>query len=122
MDSYEGVKRWNVDNEHDDRISVSNNNESFHSRVDSFTSDSRRRHSLDVSGVGEMNLSFGIGEDPRILFAMVFAALIHDTGHTGVPNSILVEEEDEMAILHNDVSVAEQNSLHVAFSTYAPAR
>jgi hypothetical protein len=43
---------------------------------------------LDVSGVGEMNLSFGIGEDPRILFAMVFAALIH--------------EEDEMAILHNE--------------------
>lgn len=105
-----------LNNEHDDRISVSNNNESFHSRVDSFTSDSRRRHSLDVSGVGEMNLSFGIGEDPRILFAMVFAALFHDAGHTGVPNSILVEEEDEMAILHNDVSVAEQNSLHVAFS------
>ena len=31
-----------LNNEHDDRISVSsNNNESFHSRVDSFTSDSR---------------------------------------------------------------------------------
>ena len=51
-----------LNNEHDDRISVSsNNNESFHSRVDSFTSDSRRRHSLDVSGVGEMNLSYGMG-------------------------------------------------------------
>lgn len=62
------------------------------------------------------NFSFGIGEDPRILFAMVFSALIHDLGHTGVPNSVLVEEEDELAILHNDVSVAEQNSLQVAFS------
>lgn len=62
------------------------------------------------------NLSYGIGEDPRILFAMVFSALIHDLGHTGVPNSVLVEEEDELAILHNDVSVAEQNSLQVAFS------
>lgn len=60
--------------------------------------------------------SYGIGEDPRILFAMVFSALIHDVGHTGVPNSVLVEEEDELAILHNDVSVAEQNSLQVAFS------
>ncbi|KAL7533890.1 hypothetical protein ACHAXR_009002 [Thalassiosira sp. AJA248-18] len=62
------------------------------------------------------NFSFGIGEDPRILFAMVFSALIHDVGHVGVPNSVLVEEEDELAILHNDVSVAEQNSLQVAFS------
>mmetsp|Transcript_10507 Transcript_10507/g.22651 ORF Transcript_10507/g.22651 Transcript_10507/m.22651 type:complete len:547 (-) Transcript_10507:482-2122(-) len=60
--------------------------------------------------------SFGIGHDPRISFAMIFSALIHDVGHTGVPNSVLVEEEDELAILHNDVSVAEQNSLQVAFS------
>ncbi len=65
---------------------------------------------------GAENLSFGIGDDPLILFAMVFSALIHDVGHTGVPNSTLVEEEDELAILHNDVSVAEQNSLQVAFS------
>ena len=60
--------------------------------------------------------SFGIGENPFILFAMVFSALVHDVGHRGVPNSVLVEEEDELAILHNDVSVAEQNSLQVAFS------
>ena len=60
--------------------------------------------------------SFGVGEDPRILFAMVFSALIHDVGHMGVPNSVLVDEEDDLAILHNDVSVAEQNSLQVAFS------
>ena len=59
--------------------------------------------------------SYGIN-DPRIKFAMFFSALIHDVGHTGVPNSVLVEEEDELAILHNDVSVAEQNSLNIAFS------
>jgi hypothetical protein len=40
----------------------------------------------------------------------------YGTGHTGVPNSVLIEEEDELAILHNDVSVAEQNSLQLAFS------
>mmetsp|Transcript_13328 Transcript_13328/g.28181 ORF Transcript_13328/g.28181 Transcript_13328/m.28181 type:complete len:607 (+) Transcript_13328:776-2596(+) len=61
-------------------------------------------------------ISFGISEDPRLRFAMVFSALIHDVAHTGVPNSVLVEEEDELAILHNDVSVAEQHSLQVAFS------
>lgn len=62
------------------------------------------------------DFTFGIASDPRILFAVVFSALIHDVGHTGVPNSVLVDEEDELAILHNDVSVAEQNSLQVAFS------
>mmetsp|Transcript_28923 Transcript_28923/g.44671 ORF Transcript_28923/g.44671 Transcript_28923/m.44671 type:complete len:643 (+) Transcript_28923:256-2184(+) len=62
------------------------------------------------------HLSFRISEDPAIRFAMVFSALIHDVGHTGVPNSVLIEEEDELAILHNDVSVTEQNSLQLAFS------
>ncbi|KAL3823001.1 hypothetical protein ACHAXA_008141 [Cyclostephanos tholiformis] len=85
-------------------------------KIDSHAS--RRRCSLNVpNGVGgEGTYSFGIGEDPMILFAMVFSALIHDVGHKGVPNSVLVEEEDGLAILHNDVSVAEQNSLQVAFS------
>lgn len=46
----------------------------------------------------------------------MFSALVHDVGHRGVPNSVLVDEEDELAVLHNDVSVAEQNSLQVAFS------
>jgi hypothetical protein len=107
-------KTEELNKEQDGSSSINDKNDSLH--FDSITSDSHRRNSLNVSGVGEVNLSFGIGEDPRILFAMVFAALIHDVGHTGVPNSILVEEEDERAILHNDVSVAEQNSLHMAFS------
>lgn len=82
------------------------------------TSHDRKIHSKSFQHHrgGVENFSFGIGEDPRILFAMVFSALIHDVGHTGVPNSVLVEEEDELAILHNDVSVAEQHSLQVAFS------
>lgn len=71
-----------------------------------------RRH----NHVAELDFSFGIRRDPRIMFAVVFSALIHDVGHKGVVNSVLVDEEDELAILHNDVSVAEQNSLQVAFS------
>ena len=82
-----------------------------------------RRSSTDSGSSGDCDsrkhaehLSFRISEDPAIRFAMVFSALIHDVGHTGVPNSVLIEEEDELAILHNDVSVAEQNSLQLAFS------
>lgn len=75
------------------------------------------RHMLDRHNhVEDLDFSFGIQPDPRIMFAVVFAALVHDVGHMGVPNSVLVDEEDELAILHNDVSVAEQNSLQVAFS------
>lgn len=78
----------------------------------------RRRDSAEMSYERQKaeKKTFGISEDPLIRFAMVFSALIHDVGHTGVPNSVLVEEEDELAILHNDASVAEQNSLQVAFS------
>lgn len=101
-------------------------NSSLFSHVQSWTSGlnlASRDHERQAGGGGHHGYgadddvsSFGIGEDPRILFAMVFSALIHDVGHRGVPNSVLVEEEDELAILHNDVSVAEQNSLQVAFS------
>ncbi len=94
----------------------SNNKNNDQASPNSSSRPQRRRGSLQSSGGGAENLSFGIGDDPLILLAMVFSALIHDVGHTGVPNSTLVEEEDELAILHNDVSVAEQNSLQVAFS------
>lgn len=66
---------------------------------------------------GSVDLAtFGIGADPMLRFALVFAAVVHDVGHQGVPNDTLVEEEDPLAICHNDVSVAEQNSLQVAFT------
>jgi hypothetical protein len=62
-------------------------------------------------------VTFGIATEPFLRFAMLFSALVHDVEHKGVPNTTLVEEEDELAILHNDISVAEQNSLQVTFST-----
>lgn len=97
---------------------VTSNNNHFRDHMKRGTSERHvpsNYHERHHEGVSS-DFSFGIGQDPRILFAMVFTALIHDVGHTGVPNSVLVEEEDELAILHNDVSVAEQNSLQVAFS------
>ena len=62
-------------------------------------------------------VTFGIGTDAMLRFALLFSALVHDVAHQGVPNATLVEEEDDLAILHNDISVAEQTSLQVAFST-----
>lgn len=60
--------------------------------------------------------TFGIGRDPLTQFALVFAALIHDVDHRGVPNQQLVDEKHELAFLYNDISVAEMRSLSVAFS------
>jgi 3'5'-cyclic nucleotide phosphodiesterase len=54
--------------------------------------------------------TFGITSDPLCQFAVVLSALIHDAGHPGVANSVLVEEVDPMAIKYNCQSVAEQNS------------
>ena len=54
--------------------------------------------------------TFGITSDPLCQFAVVLSALIHDAGHPGVSNAVLVNEEDPMATKYNNQSVAEQNS------------
>ena len=56
-----------------------------------------------------------IASDPLAQFAIVFSALIHDVDHTGVPNGQLIKEEAHVATLYNNKSVAEQNSLDLAF-------
>jgi hypothetical protein len=61
--------------------------------------------------------TYGIKCDPLAQFAFLFSALIHDVDHTGISNRQLVLESDDLAVLYNDQSVAEQRSLAVAFST-----
>jgi len=61
--------------------------------------------------------TFGIKSDPLAQLAFVFSALIHDVEHMGLTNQQLVDESNELAILYNDQSVAEQRSLAVAFAT-----
>jgi len=60
--------------------------------------------------------TLGIGNDPLTLFALIFSALIHDVGHVGISNRQLSSEGDDLALLYNDQSVAEQNSLSISFS------
>jgi hypothetical protein len=57
----------------------------------------------------------GINSDPLTLFAIVFSALIHDTDHRGVSNVQLCKEDESMADLYKNKSVAEQNSLDIAW-------
>jgi len=57
----------------------------------------------------------GIGNNPAIHFALLFSALIHDAGHMGVSNMQLSKESNDLAIVYNDQSIAEQNSISTSF-------
>jgi len=62
------------------------------------------------------NLTFGISSDPLAQFAIIFSALIHDVDHTGLTNAQLVKEKTDVAVLYKGQSVAEQNSVTLAWS------
>jgi len=61
------------------------------------------------------DLTYGISGDPLLHFSVVFAALIHDVDHTGLTNSELTKEEKSVALAYKNKSVAEQNSVDVAW-------
>ncbi|KAG7350476.1 adenylate/guanylate cyclase with GAF and PAS/PAC sensor domain [Nitzschia inconspicua] len=61
------------------------------------------------------NATYGISSDPLTHFAIVFAALIHDADHTGVPNAQLIKDKHEVAMKFENKSVAEQNSVHLGW-------
>lgn len=60
--------------------------------------------------------SYGITSDPLVQFGTVFAALIHDVDHSGVPNAQLVKEKARIAEFYKGQSVAEQNSVDLAWN------
>ncbi|CAJ1969922.1 unnamed protein product [Cylindrotheca closterium] len=60
--------------------------------------------------------TYGFKDDPLMQMAMMFAALVHDVHHQGIPNRQLANEDDQLAVLYNDTAIAEQNSLYFAFS------
>lgn len=59
--------------------------------------------------------TYGITSDALTQFSCVFSALIHDVDHTGVPNTQLVKENAEIAAMYKGKSVAEQNSIDLAW-------
>lgn len=59
--------------------------------------------------------TYGITSDPLTQFACVFSALIHDVDHAGVPNTQLVNENAELTLRYDGKSVAEQNSIDLAW-------
>jgi 3'5'-cyclic nucleotide phosphodiesterase len=66
--------------------------------------------------------TFGITSSPLNQFAIVFAALIHDLDHDGVSNARLVEEKHALAVIYDGTSIAEQNSIDVAWHLLMESR
>jgi 3'5'-cyclic nucleotide phosphodiesterase len=60
--------------------------------------------------------TYGITSDPLTQFSCILSALIHDVDHAGVPNAQLVQERGEVARKYNNKSVAEQNSVNLAWN------
>jgi hypothetical protein len=59
--------------------------------------------------------TYGITSDPLTQFSVVLAALIHDVDHSGVSNFQLVKEKHTLARIFKNKSVAEQNSIVLAW-------
>lgn len=59
---------------------------------------------------------YGVAREPWNHFALVFAALIHDVDHNGVPNAQLIKERAHVAGAYKNRSVAEQNSIELAWN------
>lgn len=60
--------------------------------------------------------TYGITSDPTTCLAIVLSAVIHDCDHRGVSNVQLAKEEEQMAELYHNKSIAEQNSLDLAWN------
>lgn len=59
--------------------------------------------------------TYGITSDPLTHFAVVFAALIHDLDHKGVPNATLIAKRTREARKYKNKSVAEQRSVDLGW-------
>jgi 3'5'-cyclic nucleotide phosphodiesterase len=74
----------------------------------------------DTTAIAEdlFDYTYGITSDPLTQFAVVFSALVHDVDHTGVSNGQLAKENPELASLYRNKSIAEQNSVDLAWDLF----
>jgi class 3 adenylate cyclase len=79
--------------------------------------DSKQKETEKVKAIAKdlHQATYGISSDPVTQFSTVFSALIHDVGHTGVPNGQLAKEEPDTAERYRNKSIAEQRSVDMAW-------
>jgi 3'5'-cyclic nucleotide phosphodiesterase len=79
------------------------------------TDDKKCEYEL-VFNIRLSSYTYGITSDPMTQFACVFAALIHDVDHAGVPNGQLQIENPILSEFYQNRSIAEQNSFDLAWN------
>ena len=62
-----------------------------------------------------LRYTYGIS-DPLTIFALLLSSVIHDVDHKGVGNNVLAQEDPGLAMCYNEKSVAEQNSVDLAWN------
>lgn len=67
------------------------------------------------SGEPQVN-TYGYRDDALMQLVQLFSALIHDVEHRGIPNRQLAVEDDALALMYNDQSIAEMRSLTIGFT------
>eukprot|EP00934_Nitzschia_sp_Nitz4_P008385 Nitzschia sp. Nitz4//scaffold169_size48518//44621//48512//NITZ4_007081-RA/size48518-processed-gene-0.84-mRNA-1//1//CDS//3329538415//8375//frame0 len=72
-------------------------------------------HGDDIAAMALHDYTYGITSDPLTQFTLVFCALVHDVDHAGVSNFQLIKEGATIAKLYKNKSVAEQNSVDLAW-------
>jgi 3'5'-cyclic nucleotide phosphodiesterase len=78
---------------------------------------SEREHQIQCHTTQSAEMTVcGITTAPLTKLAIVFSALIHDLDHPGVSNAQLINESNKLAMTYNGKSVAEQNSIDMAWS------
>jgi hypothetical protein len=82
---------------------------------DSIGWDNKSCRSLEVTPGKSFDFTLGLTGHPMTHFAVILSAVIHDVDHPGVPNATLVKEGSDMAIAYRNQSVAEQNSVDIAW-------
>ena len=85
------------------------------SRIVSSTTNGAQQATENLASVALHDRTFGISSDPLAQFAVVFAALIHDVDHSGVPNDQLALESSELAEKYKERSISEQHSIDLAW-------
>jgi hypothetical protein len=107
--SIEGLYRPNPFHSFEHACHVSMSTMKLLKRIDSVPTHSKREQFF-----GGKSVMF----DALTQFAIVFGALIHDIDHPGVSNSQLVKEQHALALTYDGRSVAEQNSISLAWQLF----
>ena len=81
---------------------------------DNTSSNKNRKGSTTTTSLHDH--TYGITSDPLTQFTCAFSALVHDVDHQGIPNTRLSEEDPKLSELYEHRSIAEQNSLSIAWN------